>query len=312
MFPQLISGPRVRYPQLEQQLKKRNFNFLQFAEGIRRFIIGLGKKVLIANQLSYLVARIIDDDLIVISPLVAWVGMITFAIQIYFDFSGYTDMAIGIGKMIGFDLPENFNFPYISRSITESWRRWHMTLATWIKDYIFSPLAMRLRYWGKAGVFISLVVTFIICGLWHGPTWNFIVWGTIQGLFLGIENLFLLRFLKRISWLALFYALFVNISGMVLFRTLDINHALRLYSTMFSPAINGALGLNAFFTTEHSIILFVGIFFSIPFSLPAKFKTGKTGEIVKVISAILLMVIFLLSVMKIVTETYNPFIYFKF
>jgi len=312
MFPQLISGPLVRYQQIEQQLKQRSFNFSQFSEGVRRFIIGLGKKVLIANSLSVLVKQIVDDDVNMISPLVAWVGMIVFAVQIFFDFSGYTDMAIGVGKMLGFDLPENFNYPYISRSITEFWRRWHITFSKWIKDYIFNPLAIELRYWGNTGIFISLVVTFFVCGMWHGPTWNFILWGTVQGVFLGFEELFLLKYLNRLKGIAIFYVLFIIVSCLVFFRTSDISHAFSYYAVMFSPSKDGALGLNAFFSTELAIIFFFGILFCMPLKLPERFKTGRKGNIIYALNSTLLIIVFMLSLMRLVSETYNPFIYFKF
>jgi len=312
MFPQLISGPFVRYKMLEPQMKSRNFDLPKFSEGVRRFIIGLGKKLLIANTLSIVVGQIVDNDAITISPLVAWVAMIIFAIQIYFDFSGYTDMAIGVGKMLGFDLPENFNFPYISRSITEFWKRWHMSFSAWIKDYIFNPLAMQLRYWGNAGIFISLMVTFFVCGLWHGPTWNFIMWGTTQGLFLGLEELFLLKYLKKVKGFAVLYVLFIIVSCLVFFRTSNMNQAFKYYAVMFAPAKNGALGLNAFLANKHIVVLFFGILFSVPISLPAKLKTGKAGEVVKIIGTVLLVIILMLSIMKLLSETYNPFIYFKF
>ena len=312
MFPQLISGPLVRYDQIQQQIKTREFNIPLFSEGVRRFIIGLAKKALIADPLGYLVSKIVDNDAIVISPAVAWAGMAVFAIQILFDFSGYTDMAIGAGKMLGFNLPENFNYPYISKSITEFWRRWHMTFAKWIKDYIFSPLAFSMRYWGKAGIFISIMITFTVCGIWHGPTWNYILWGVIQGLLLGLEELFLLKYLKRLKGFSLLYVLFVIITCVVLFRNPDMKHALHYYSVMFSPAQAGALGLNSFFTIEHTVILCLGILFCIPFTIPEKLKTGNIGRVVEVITVILLIAIFILSAMKVVTGTYYPFIYFKF
>jgi alginate O-acetyltransferase complex protein AlgI len=170
MFPQLISGPLVRYQQLGLQMKSRRFNFNRFAEGARRFVVGLGKKVLIANQLSILVALINDTPTALLSPEIAWVGIFAFTLQLFFDFSGYTDMAIGLGKMLGFELPENFNYPYISRSITEFWRRWHMSLSAWLRDYLFMPLSYSMRRWGNAGIFIPLMITFTLFGIWHGPT----------------------------------------------------------------------------------------------------------------------------------------------
>jgi len=312
MFPQLILGPLVRYHAIEQQLKKRVFELSRFSEGVKRFIIGLGKKVLIANSIGYLVNQIMASDITMLSPSVAWLCMIAFPIQLLFDFSGYTDMAIGVGKMLGFDLPENFNYPYISKSITEFWRRWHMTLSSWIKDYIFSPLAMQMRYLGKAGIFIALMVTFIVCGIWHGPTWNYIIWGVFQGLLLGIEDLFLLKYLKRIKGFGMIYIWFVLIMCAVLFRTEGIHQALDYYSVMFSAAKEGALGLNAFVMNEHIFALILGVFFCIPITIPAKFKTGKMGAIIQTIGIALLIIIFTISLMRIVGDTSDPFIYFKY
>jgi alginate O-acetyltransferase complex protein AlgI len=165
MFPQLMSGPLVRYHAMEPQLRARNFDSDLFVSGIRRFIIGLAKKVLLANPLGLLVAQIMGTEAQFIGPSVAWIGIFAFTLQLFFDFSGYTDMAIGVGRMLGFNLPENFDFPYISRSISEFWRRWHMSLSNWLSDYIFMPLSLSLRRWRKAGVFVALMVTFTICGI---------------------------------------------------------------------------------------------------------------------------------------------------
>ncbi len=312
MFPQLILGPLVRYLSIEQQLKLRKFELERFTEGVKRFIIGLGKKVLIANTIGYLVNLIMDTDVTAISPAVAWLCMMAFPIQLLFDFSGYTDMAIGVGKMLGFDLPENFNYPYISKSITEFWRRWHITLSNWIKDYIFSPLAMEMRYMGKAGIFIALMVTFVVCGLWHGPTWNYIIWGAFQGLLLGMEELFFLKYLKRIKGFGMLYIWFVLIMCAVLFRTQDMHQAFNYYSVMFHSAKDGALGLNAFVMREHIFALLLGVFFLFPISIPAKFKTGKMHVVLQTLSTVILIIIFTISLMRIVGDTSNPFIYFKY
>lgn len=312
MFPQLISGPLVPYQEMETQIKGRKMNFPLFAEGVKRFMMGLGKKVLIANQLGYLVAKVVDNQMITVSPAVAWAIMVVFAVQVFFDFAGYTDMAIGVGKMLGFTLPENFNYPYISRSITEFWRRWHMSFAGWIKEYIFTPLAFQMRYWGKAGIVIALMVTFAVCGMWHGPTWNFLIWGLIQGFFLCLEELFLLKWLKKLRGFAVCYTLFIIVTCVVFFRTENFGQAMDYLKVMFSPAREGALGLGSFFTTEHWVILLAGIFFCIPVRLPLKWKEGKLGRVLSVTGAVLLAVVFMLSVMRLVTETYNPFIYFKF
>ena len=255
---------------------------------------------------------IMDADISTISPAVAWLCIVAFAVQLLFDFSGYTDMAIGVGKMLGFDLPENFNYPYISKSLTEFWRRWHMSLYAWIKDYIFSPLSMKMRYWGKSGVFIALTVTFIISGIWHGPTWNFIIWGGFQGLLLGLEELFFLKYLKRLKGFGRIYLWFVLILCAVLFRTKDIHQAFGYYAMMFHFSKPGVLGLNAFVMHEHIFALLAGILLCIPFTISERFKTGKMNMAIQTLGTMLLVIVFAISLMRIVGDTSNPFIYFKF
>jgi len=312
MFPQLISGPLVRYHQMQEQLKQRSFNFERFAEGIRRFIIGLAKKVLIANQLSLLVTKIMDTNISLISPEVAWIGIIAFTLQLFFDFAGYTDMAIGVGKMLGFNLPENFNFPYISRSISDFWRRWHMTLSAWLRDYLFMPLSLSMKRWGKTGVFIALMITFTICGMWHGATWNFIIWGALQGLFLGLEQLFLGKYLARLKGFSIVYTLMIVMTGFVFVRTANINDAYHYLAAMFTPGDITPLGISAFLTNQYKVLIPLGILFSIPVKLPKQLLVVRYERARQWIIAFLLMLIFLLSVMSITTETYNPFIYFRF
>lgn len=312
MFPQLISGPLVRYHQLQEQLKKRRFDFETFAEGVRRFIIGFAKKVLIANPLSLLVTQIMDTDIHLVSPAVAWTGIIAFTLQLFFDFAGYTDMAIGVGKMLGFKLPENFNFPYISRSISEFWRRWHMTLSAWLRDYIFMPLSLSLRRWRKSGVFISLMITFTICGMWHGATWNFVIWGAIQGLFLGLEQLFLDKYLSRLRKVSIVYTLLIVMTGFVFIRTANISDAWHYLAAMFTPGDVTPLGINAFLTNHYKLLLLLGVVFSIPIRLPKQLQATRFERIKKWTGAVLLVLIFLLSVMAVTTEAYNPFIYFRF
>jgi len=312
MFPQLISGPLVRYHQMQEQLKQRSFNFERFTEGIRRFIIGLAKKVLIANQLSLLVTKIIDTNISLISPAVAWIGIIAFTLQLFFDFAGYTDMAIGVGKMLGFDLPENFNFPYISRSISEFWRRWHMTLSAWLRDYLFMPLSLNMKRWGKTGVFIALMITFTICGMWHGATWNFLIWGALQGVFLGLEQLFLGKYLARLKGFSIVYTLMIVMTGFVFVRTANINDAYHYLVAMFTPGDITPLGISAFLTNQYKVLIPLGILFSIPVKLPKQWQAVRFERAKQWIIAFLLILIFLLSVMSITTETYNPFIYFRF
>jgi alginate O-acetyltransferase complex protein AlgI len=312
MFPQLISGPLVRYNELEQQLRQRSFEFNRFAEGVRRFIIGLGKKVLIANPLSLLVNQVLGTDISLISPGVAWTGIIAFTLQLFFDFSGYTDMAIGAGKMLGFDLPENFNYPYISKSITEFWRRWHMTLSAWLKDYLFMPLSLGLRRWRNAGVFIALMVTFTICGIWHGPTWNFIIWGAVQGLFLALEQVFLLKYLNKLRAASIIYTMLVVMTGFVFVMTKDLTAAVHYLNSMFTCGNITPLGISSFMNAEYILLFILGILFCIPVPLPACLKSGKMAVAVDVIKKVLLLAVLLLSVIAMTTEAYNPFIYFRF
>ncbi len=312
MLPQLISGPLVRYHQLAPALKHRRFDFERFAQGIRRFILGLAKKVLIANQLSLLVTHIMHTDMALISPSVAWLGIVAFTLQLFFDFSGYTDMAIGVGKMLGFDLPENFNYPYISRSITEFWRRWHMTLSAWLRDYLFMPLSLSFRRWGKAGVVTATMITFVVCGIWHGPTWNFVIWGSLQGLFLVLEQLFLGKWLARLRWFSLLYTLLVILTGFVFIMTPDLKGATQYLTAMFAPGNITPLGISAFLTNDLKVVLPLGILFSLPLSLPKRWQTERNAWLWSSLSHLLLLALLLLSVMTVATEAFNPFIYFRF
>ncbi|HOY32963.1 MAG TPA: MBOAT family O-acyltransferase [Bacteroidales bacterium] len=312
MFPQLISGPLVRYQQLGPQLKLRTYSFDMFAVGIRRFMAGLAKKVLIADTLGLLVRQIMDTETQFLGASAAWIGIIAFTLQLYYDFAGYTDMAIGVGKMLGFDLPENFNFPYISRSIAEFWRRWHMTLSAWLRDYVFMPLSLNTRRRGRAGVFFSLMITFTLCGIWHSPGWNFLIWGAIHGLFLGLEQLFLGKYLVKLKAAAFIYTLFILITSFVFVRTRDVHHALEYLGTMFSPGEYTALGPEAFLAPQYIVIMIIGIIFCFPLKLPPRLTNGSLAGALQTVKIILLLVLFLLSAMAVTTETYNPFLYFKY
>ena len=312
MFPQLLSGPLVRYHQLENQLKSRKFDFEKFTEGIKRFVKGMAKKVLIANPLGLLVEQIMNTETQLLAPSVAWLGVICFALQLFMDFSGYTDMAIGIGKMLGFDLPENFNYPYISRSISEFWRRWHITLSSWLRDYVFMPLSLNLRRWKRAGVFISLLITFTLCGIWHNPGWNFLIWGAVHGFFLGLEQLFLGKYLAKLKAASIIYTLFIIITSFVFVRTQNVVQALNYLGVMFSGANLTAPGPEAFLANLHIALIIVGIILCIPFPIPNKFKIKQLSFVAKSTELVFLFIIFLLSTMAITSDTYNPFLYFKF
>lgn len=312
MFPQLMSGPLVRYGSIGPQLRARTFDFSRFIQGVKRFIVGLAKKVLIANPLGLLVHQIISSDPAFLGPSVAWIGIIAFTLQLYFDFSGYTDMAIGVGKMLGFDLPENFNFPYISRSISEFWRRWHMTLSGWLRDYVFMPLSLSFRRLRNTGVFLALLVTFTLCGIWHNPGWNFLIWGAIHGLFLGLEHLFLKRPLERIKGFSILYTLFIVVTSFVFVCTGTFDQAIRYLGLMFTPAASTALGPAAFVGPHHLFLLVAGAFLCLPLRWPEFFKTRRLKPFTEGISLFLFITVFLLSAMALTSETYNPFLYFKF
>jgi alginate O-acetyltransferase complex protein AlgI len=312
MFPQLISGPITRAPQIIPQMKQRTFNAELFYSGVRRFVIGLGKKVLIANSLSYPVSQIMQTDSALIGPSVAWLGIIAFALQIFFDFSGYSDMAIGVGKMLGFELPENFNYPYVSRSVTEFWRRWHMTFSAWVRDYIFNPLAIQFRNLGNTGVSLALFLTFIICGLWHGMNWNFLLWGIIQGFCLAIEQLFLLKYLKKIKAFAIFYVLIITLACLVLFRTDSLYQAGLYFKALFAAPAGSYRPWQFFFGNQHIVMMIIGAILSVPIVLPDRFKMKKPGEIRGIAVNVALLLVFVLSVIKVIADTYYPFLYFKF
>ena len=232
MFPQLVAGPIVRYADINKQLKSRNTSISKFTIGVERFIIGLAKKVLIANTFAAIADGIFAQQLNDLSTLYAWTGVIAYSIQIYFDFSGYSDMAIGLGKMLGFDFLENFNYPYVARSIREFWRRWHISLSTWFRDYVYISLGGNRK--GNLQTYLNLFIVFFVTGLWHGSSWNFVIWGLFHGAFLILERLFLGRILKNL-WRPLqhIYTLLVVIVGWVFFRIENLSDAILLLKRMF-------------------------------------------------------------------------------
>ncbi len=225
LFPQIVAGPIVRYDDIARELDDRTVNLDCIYEGILKFITGVGKKVLIANNIGMLWTSVKGLEASELSVLTAWLGILAFTLQIYFDFSGYSDMAIGLGKMMGFNFPQNFNYPYQSKSISEFWRRWHITLGAWFKSYVYFPLGGSRK--GKGRTVFNLAVVWLLTGIWHGASWNFILWGVLYGLVIIIEKLFLGKVLEKIpdffSWL---YTIILVILGWVLFDTADIPTAL--------------------------------------------------------------------------------------
>ncbi|MCX6274040.1 MAG: MBOAT family protein [Bacteroidetes bacterium] len=324
LFPQLIAGPIIRYKDIYAQFLVRKNSSAKFAYGIKRFIIGLGKKVIIANTFASIADKIFALDPGSLNLSLAWLGIISYAIQIYFDFSGYSDMAIGIGRMFGFKFPENFNLPYIAQSIQEFWRRWHISLSTWFRDYLYIPLGGNQASAKKT--FRNLITVFFLCGLWHGASWTFVIWGLYHGLFLVVERLGLKKILDR-TWKPLrhLYTLLVVLIGWVFFRADTFEQAFSYTAKLFSFAGNKGFAEAAFYiNSEVLLYLIIALIFST--ALPKKSYlllkkyTMQMPSLAKQVfnnlqylfSNVSLLCIFILCVLYLATSSYNPFIYFRF
>jgi alginate O-acetyltransferase complex protein AlgI len=313
MFPQLISGPIVRYIDIYPQLTDRPLNQERFGLGVERFIQGLGKKVLIANNIGYAWTMISTMELGELSVLTAWIGIIAFTLQIYFDFSGYSDMAIGLGKMLGFDFHENFNYPYLSKSASEFWRRWHISLGTWFREYIYIPMGGNRVPINR--FCLNLFVVWGLTGLWHGANWTFIIWGLYYGLILFIEKIFLKNYLEKTPPLVQhFYTLLVVIIGWVFFASPDIGFAFRYLSIMFFSSgapLFDSTGLYYLYTSL--ILMIIAVVCSTPVVHRYYTKLIHSERKWVVPFGICLNgIIMFLSIAYLVTETYKPFLYFKF
>ena len=316
LFPQLVAGPIVRYIEVEKELFFRKHNLENFTLGIKRFSIGLAKKVLIANCLGE-----IADELFNLAPNEmyfgsSWFAIIAYTLQIYFDFSGYSDMGIGLGKMFGFHFPENFNYPYIANGIQDFWRRWHMTLSRWFRDYVYIPLGGSKQ--GKNRTIINIAIVFFLTGLWHGATWNFVIWGLFHGFFLIIERLGFGNFIQRYKFFGHTYTIFIVLIGWVLFRIPDFNTALTFYKSMFYlTPIQSNLRLNDFLDNDFIVIFILGIFLTLPIKeyIQNIFQKITNRNIIKSLqtfSIFYYLLLLFLSAISISSSTYNPFIYFRF
>ena len=309
MFPQLIAGPIVRYVDVAKQLDHRTLGRQSFYDGTRRFIVGLCKKVLLANNAGQVFETISHLPVCERSVLTAWLGIILYAFQIYFDFSGYSDMAIGLGKMLGFDFPENFNYPYISDSITEFWRRWHMTLSFWFRDYVYIPLGGNRH--GLKRQLINIMIVWLLTGFWHGASWNFVLWGVYYGVILIMEKLFLLKWLKKSpGWVRHVYTIFVFLIGWVLFAFTDLNAIGGYLSSLFFASGVLADGRAWFYLRDNMVLLIVSTIACTPIA-----KTGwnilntEKGE---VLVPVLTVAGLAVCTAFIVDASYNPFLYFRF
>ncbi len=316
LFPQLVAGPIVRYKDINDQLKQRSMTIDSFAYGIERFLIGLIKKVLIANNLAVLSDTIFDESTID-TPL-AWLGILAYSFQIYFDFSGYSDMAIGLGRMFGFTFLENFNYPYISKSIKEFWRRWHISLSSWFRDYLYIPLGGNRH--GKFRTYFNLIVVFFLTGLWHGASWNFVLWGLFHGFFLILERFLSKKTKIRIPHSILhFYTLLVVAVGWVFFRSENIASAFHYLEIMFAFQIEESFPNNILYLINKEVmwVFVLALIFCIPtkkylFSFIESLNNSRIKLLGLSLFRLLLIVLGIISLSYIAADTYNPFIYFRF
>jgi alginate O-acetyltransferase complex protein AlgI len=336
MFPQLVAGPIVRFSYVASSLVERVVTARYFASGVMCFVLGLSKKVLIANNVAMAADRIFALRPEQISPALAWVGAIAYTLQIYFDFSGYSDMAIGLGRMLGFELPQNFNFPYIARNVREFWRRWHISLSTWFQDYLYIPLggsrASNLR------TYFNLVLVFFLCGLWHGASWTFVVWGLYHGCFLVLERQEgFARLLHRMGRLSHVYTMLVVIGGWVLFRAESFSQARVFFAAMAGREIpTPTYPVQWFVTNDVALALLFGAVLSVPvrhmasewldgwlrrrraeaassgLSAPVPLSVAVLEPALVAVRAGFVVLALLACSMSLASGTHNPFIYFRF
>ena len=312
LFPQLIAGPIVKYHDIADQIDDREVNFDKVTLGVKRFIIGLAKKMLIANTMGAIADKIFTQPADSFTPLTAWLGALSYTMQLYYDFSGYSDMAIGLGLIFGFTFMENFNYPYISKSITEFWRRWHISLSTWFKQYVYIPLGGNRK--GNNRTYINLFIVFLLTGIWHGASWNFVFWGIWNGFFIILEkatgwcnetgNRFV-NILKHI------YTIFVFVIGWVMFRSEDMTYALTYIKNMFGLIDVHDVTYNMIYYGDYiEIFIFIT---AILCAMPVfKNMIYKEKKCIKFAVNIWLLLLFIISAASIANSTYNPFIYFRF
>ncbi len=325
LFPQLIAGPIVRYQDVAAEIDDRRMDLPGFASGVRRFIIGLGKKLLIADSCARVADAVFAIPDAAMPASVAWLGTIAYSIQIYFDFSGYSDMAIGMGRMFGFHFLENFNFPYIARSVRELWQRWHISLTTWFRDYVYIPMGGSRG--GTIATYRNLISVFLLTGLWHGANWNFVLWGLFHGLFLVLERLGLERFMSRLPYLiGVLYTLFIWNLSWALFHTDSLELAWNFTRSLFGsdPMLNDHLYASVYLSNDVLFALIFGAMASTPLlrSILARLRNRSQTWTVAARSmaarayatadVTVHATILLLCAMHMASSTYDPFIYFRF
>ena len=313
LFPQLVAGPIVRYQTIEKELDDRVHSFNNFAYGIRRFSIGLAKKVLIANTLGELCTKafVLNETAIIFY----WIFGISYMLQLYFDFSAYSDMAIGLGKIFGFNFPENFNYPYISKSITEFWHRWHISLSTWFKDYVYIPLGGNRD--GKYKQIRNILIVWLLTGIWHGANWTFLIWGLLFGIILIIEKIFLNKFMEKLpSFIRRIYVLFIVMILFIIFNSDNMSEALTNIKGLFG--MNGEVFINDYtlhYLKSYLPLLIISLFGATPFikTLIDKLRKNKyANNIINILEPILIVIILFVVTSYLIDNSYNPFLYFRF
>ena len=303
LFPQLIAGPIVKYTDINVELKHRKIDMKQIQDGIELFILGLGSKVLIANNMGAFWSEIEGKGFAGVGTVIAWISVLAFAFQIYFDFSGYSLMAIGLGKILGFNFPRNFNYPYISKSITEFWRRWHITLGSWFKEYVYIPLGGNRV--GRSRLYINLFIVWFLTGFWHGASYNFILWGLYFFILISIEKAVLLKFLEKHKIISHIYSIFFILLGWAIFAVVDLGQLKILLKEMFSISKNNQW---MYYVRNYGITFIIATVLSTPIVKNIYNKVIKSD----ILNTFILMIIFLLCIAYLVDATYNPFLYFRF
>lgn len=311
MFPQLIAGPIVRYSDISREISSRHISLSDFADGLRRFILGLGKKIIIANVLGELCdAFLASSDR---SVAFCWLYAISFTLHIYFDFSAYSDMAIGLGRIMGFRFPENFNYPLISRSITEFWRRWHMTLGSWFRDYVYIPLGGNRC--GKLKWLRNLAIVWFLTGMWHGASWNFIIWGVFFGVLLCLEKLWLYKHIEKLPVLGHIYVLIAVVISFVIFNAEDMVSALEVIGGMFG--LGGSLSGAEFsyYLRSYGLTVLIAAIGATPLAKQAVSslqKNSASNLVISVAEPLVLALLLVVSTAYLVDGSFNPFLYFRF
>ena len=311
-FPQIVAGPIVKYQDIAAELDDRRVSISDMSDGVSIFIVGLAKKVLLANNIGIFWSRVKEMDYSTLPALTAWLGIIAFTFQIYFDFSGYSDMAIGLGRMLGFTYPKNFDLPYLSKSVSQFWRRWHITLASWFRDYVYIPLGGSRA--GKWKTVRNLAIVWLLTGLWHGASMNFVLWGAWFGLLIIAEHMGMARLLERLpavfSWL---YTMLAVVLGWVLFDTDSISSALRFIGAMFGTGGSFATGASWSLIGQAAISLALCIFFSSGATKNyIKRIGGQDSKVILVLKPVITAALLIASTAYLVNSTYNPFLYFNF